>query len=129
MEESIAKEMKESIKAGPCTIHADKGGIPEKLLQVATSGYKGTVLKVVKTSEEETDLDLLEQVYKKVPMDGQVKFNGKAYRRCRPVKNKHCVIPYHFYLADKDIYSSNMRTWDGEEYTNLFYEYKAVIKN
>ena len=132
MEESTAKEMKESIKASPHTIYAETERIPERLLQFATStsknGYKGTVLELVKTSEQETDLDLLEQIYKKVPLDGQVKFNGKAYVRCRPVKNKYLTIPYHFRVIDKDIYSRNIQTWDGEESVNLYCEYKAVIK-
>lgn len=85
------------------------------------------LFKLVKVEENIADLELLEQIYKKVRIDELVKFNGKAYKRCRPIKNKYRKVPYHFCCVVDDIYKGNMMIFDGEEYVNSVCHHKAVV--
>lgn len=83
-----------------------------------------------KLSDNFTDLDYLEQIYKKVRVQETVQFNGKGYKRIYPKNNKFHKYPYHFYMFSNDIYEGAMLTnnkWD--ELVNVSCNYKAVINN
>jgi hypothetical protein len=82
-----------------------------------------------KQSDDSTELDYLEQIYKKVKMQELVQFNGKAFRRIYPKNNKYIKHPYHFYMIADDIYSGTFTSnnkW-GEQ-VNTTCHYKAIIK-
>lgn len=75
-----------------------------------------------------SELEYLEQIYRKVKLNEMVKFNGKVYIRTTPKNNKYYKSPYHFYLAVKDIYSGNVRIMDSDgELVNSICEYKIEI--
>lgn len=89
-------------------------------------------MKVFELSYQEglTELDYLEQIYKKVKMYESVKFNGKVYVRIRPRNNKFYQSPYHFMLLSSDIYRGNVKLVDGDgELVNSVCSYKIKIKN
>lgn len=70
----------------------------------------------LKKQDEMSELDYLEQIYKKVRVGELVKFNGKAFARVIPKNNKYNKNPYHFCLSTENIYDGNilLRDDDGE---------------
>ena len=78
--------------------------------------------------ENLTDLDYLEQIYKKVKLGESVKFNGKAYIRIVPKNNKYIKYPYHFYCAVENIYEGNVLHNDRDgELVNFSCRYKIIL--
>lgn len=77
-----------------------------------------------------SELDYLEEVYKKVKIGELVKLNGKGYMRSTPKNNKYFKNPYHFHLAVSDIYKGNIRLQDedGELVTTVCH-YKVEIQS
>ena len=87
-------------------------------------------MKILKLPYQEglTELDYLEQVYKKVKLGERVKFNGKVYTRITPKNNKYLKHPYHFYLSTKDIYKGDSMIVDEDDETvNTICECKIEI--
>lgn len=77
-----------------------------------------------------SELDYLEQIYKKVRLHEIVKFNGKVYMRVTPRNNKFYKSPYHFCLLVRDIYQGNILTLDDDgEHVNSVCHYKIEIIN
>lgn len=75
-----------------------------------------------------TELEYLEQIYKKVRLNERVKFNGKVYTRIVPKNNKYFKHQYHFCLSVSDIYKGNFMVIDEEgESVNSICEYKVEI--
>lgn len=84
----------------------------------------------LKYQEGLTELDYLEQIYKKVKLEQTVKFNGKVYMRVTPKNNKYYKNPYHFYVVNRDIYSGNVKLMDeDEELVNSICNYKLEIES
>lgn len=82
----------------------------------------------VKDIDGLSDIDLLETVYKKVPLWKWVKFNGTKYQRVTPKNNKVVKNPYHFKDMG-DIYKGNGLTNDSDdEMVNMVCSYKIVIE-
>lgn len=79
--------------------------------------------------ENKSELELLEQIYKKVPTSKSVKFNGKAFIRVMPKNNKFVQYPYHFALLTNNIYDSDVLIVDndGEEVSKLC-DYSVLFK-
>lgn len=76
-----------------------------------------------------SDLECLEQIWKKVRLHGLVKFRGKVYRRSIPKRNKMYKYPYHFWCVSQDIYAGSCLTEDADgEYVNIICEYKLVVE-
>lgn len=87
-------------------------------------------MKVFKLPYQEglSELDYLEQIYKKVKLNETVKFNGKVYTRVVPKNNKYYKNPYHFYLSVEDIYNGNMLVIDADkEHVKKICTYKLEI--
>ena len=87
------------------------------------------VLKLFKTNCDETELDLLEQVYKKVKVGSHVKLNGKSYKRLPPKNNKIYKYPYHFILYNENLYRGMVMSIDywGDRVSNVC-DYMAIIE-
>lgn len=85
---------------------------------------------VIYAGEEElSDLERLEQIYKKVRLNKLVKFQGKAYRRIVPKNNKSFKYPYHFWCVSKNIYEGSCLTEDADgEYVNILCDYSVVLE-
>ncbi len=84
---------------------------------------------VLKYQENYTDFDYLEQIYKKVKLDELVKFNGKAYKRLRPINNKYMQNPSHFYLLKEDIYNGTVLINDfDDEFVTIVCHHKLVVE-
>lgn len=82
----------------------------------------------IKNVGNQSDLELLEQIYTKVKLGEYVKFNGKAFYRIRTLNTKYAQYPYHF-KDNGDIYSSSFLVEDDDgEYVNTLCQYKIIIK-
>lgn len=86
------------------------------------------ILKLIPMSNDSTDLDYLEQIYKKVRLDEWVQFNGKGYVRVTPKNNKYFKCKYHFHCFCNDVYSGNVKTNNNDgEMVSTCCKYKAII--
>lgn len=76
-----------------------------------------------------SDLECLEQIYKKVRLGELVKFRGRAYRRIVPKNNKAFKHPYHFWCVSENIYEGSflMEDEDGEN-VKMLCQYKLVLE-
>ena len=79
--------------------------------------------------ENKSELELLEQIYKKVQLSELVKFNCRAFVRVVPKKNKFVQYPYHFALLTNNIYDGDVLITDddGEEVSTLC-NYSVLFK-
>lgn len=85
-------------------------------------------LKVRHNSNYKYEIDYLEDIYRKVKVSEAVKFNGKVYRRIRPIKNRHIAYAYHFYCQTNNIYNGTALLLDQEgELVNTICEYKLEV--
>lgn len=76
-----------------------------------------------------SELEDLEQIYKRVKIGEFVQFNGKVFHRIRPINNKYNTHPYHFYCSCNDIYKGNFlvnNKWG--ESVNIVCTYKVIYK-
>lgn len=82
----------------------------------------------IKNVNNQSDLELLEQIYTKVKLGEYVKYKGKAFRRIRTLNTKYAQYPYHFKDCG-DIYSGSFLTEDDDgEDVNTLCQYKITIK-
>lgn len=81
-----------------------------------------------KQDDMNNELDYLEQIYNLVKLDETIKFNGKVYKRIRPINNKFRKYPYHFCCINQNIYNGSVLVNDkNDEFVNFICNYKAII--